>query len=119
MRHRITNFSFFEQNSFGDRGLYRELLAIFARTTPVMVSQMQDAILVGDLEQLGKIAHKLKSNVQSVGLDSVYAVLDEVEHGDLVQMNPAHFNNIMEFVYHNCHVAVLEVENELQLTENV
>ncbi|CAN5356590.1 hypothetical protein BH09BAC1_BH09BAC1_02110 [soil metagenome] len=113
MSKNIADFSFFRQNSFGDSILYKELLAIFVRTTPVMISQMQQAALDKDFEQLGKIAHKLKSNIQSIGLDRVYVLLDKVENSSLAQMDPLHLNKILNEVYDICKIAVAEVDKEL------
>lgn len=117
MSNRITDLSFFEQNSFGDKALYRELLSIFARTTPEMVSQMQQAFSNNDYDQLAKLAHKLKSNVKSVGLDRAYDCLSEVENLNPGSIDKEKIAGVLKEVYSYCAKAKEEVAAELEHTK--
>lgn len=113
MNTHITNLSFFKQNSFGDTVLYRELLSIFVKTTPEMVGQMQAALQNNNYDQLSKIAHKLKSNVQSVGLQHVYNVLEDIESNKFSGTADVRLKATLQTIEQECHNAVLEIKAEL------
>lgn len=114
MAKNITNLAFFKQNSFGDNLLYKELLEIFVKTTPEMVEQLQNAVKQNDLEQMGKIAHKLKSNVQSVGLNDVFLLLDDIESHKFDDLAHNNFQMALNTIVINCNIAVKEIAKEIE-----
>ncbi len=113
MTKNLTNLDFFKQNSFGDPILYKELLEIFEKTTPEMVGQLKIAAEQNNIGQLAKVAHKLKSNVQSVGLNEAYILLDKLENLDEITLNKGELDLLMSQIVKLCSVAVSEVKNEL------
>ncbi len=117
MKDRITDLSFFKQNSFGDMGIYHELLEIFVKTTPPMLEQMREAIASNNRAALAQVAHKLKSNVQSVGLNNVYTLLGELETNNGTK-NQEHLQKTFGSVLHFCQMAVAEVQAELEKETN-
>lgn len=113
MNGSIIDLAFFEQNSFGDPNLYRELLEIFVKTTPEMLYQIKAAAAENNHEQLAKVAHKLKSNTQTVGLNDIYASLDKLENIGQAPLNKTNIESLVENIYTQCTFAVAEVQKEL------
>lgn len=113
MDNRLTDFSFFKQNSFGDNELYKELVSIFMRTTPEMVGQLLGAFAEKDFDVMAKVAHKLKSNVQSVGLGQTHQILDRLENTSWGPHNERELQSYLHEVEHSCTIAVAEAEKEL------
>ena len=78
-----------------------------------MVSQLKAAAKQKDYAELKRIAHKLKSNVQSVGLTDVYAWLDKIESDWFSGVNDEKLQKALDDVFQKCEIAVAEVETEL------
>lgn len=112
MSKNLTDLAFFKQNSFGDPSLYKELLEIFVKTTPEMVAQIKTAAESNDMDQLAKVAHKLKSNIQSVGLDEVYLHLDKLEQIEQQPINKYEIDLLLNEISNQCGIAVSEVQME-------
>lgn len=109
------DLSFFKQNSFGEVSLYKELLEIFVKTTPEMLAQIKQMAEQNDFVMVGKIAHKLKSNVQSVGLRNIYDLLDDIEAMKYSSKDDANFQSALYTITECCNIAVLKVEREVKL----
>ncbi len=112
------NLSFFKQNSFGEVSLYRELLEIFLKTTPEMLAHLKQMAEQNDFTTVGKIAHKLKSNVQSVELNNIYDLLDDFEAQKYSNKDDANFQSALYNIIECCNIAVLKVEEEMKLLQN-
>jgi HPt (histidine-containing phosphotransfer) domain-containing protein len=109
------DLNFLKQNSFGDVSLYKELLEIFVKSTPEMLVQIKNAAEQNDFVLVGKVAHKLKSNVQSVGLSNIYELLDNLEALKHNSNIDADFRAALSAINECCNIAVLEIEEELKL----
>lgn len=114
MANNITDLAFFKQNSFGDPVLYKELLDIFVKTTPEMLEQIKVTADAGNFIQLSKVAHKLKSNVQSVGLNEVYRMLDQLEYIETTPISIDELDGLVLKIVQLCNIAVSEVKTELK-----
>ncbi|MFP4091691.1 MAG: PAS domain S-box protein [Cyclobacteriaceae bacterium] len=63
----------------GDTAFMSEIIASFIRDMPSCMEQMRDCLQARDLDALGKVAHKIKSSVQFVGLKATYEQVVEIE----------------------------------------
>ncbi len=59
--------------------LVARVLGIYLGEAPRLLEQIQDAVVNGDLEQLGRAAHALKSSSAHIGANSVAALARELE----------------------------------------
>ena len=109
------DLSFLKQNSFGNVSLYKELLEIFVKSTPEMLVQIKNAAEQNDFVLVGKVAHKLKSNVQSVGLSNIYDLLDNLETLKYNSNSDANFRAALSAINECCNIAVLKIEEEVKL----
>jgi HPt (histidine-containing phosphotransfer) domain-containing protein len=56
-----------------------ELIDVFLKDSPELITQMQTGLLAGDVESVRRAAHSLKSNSASFGADRLAAVARELE----------------------------------------
>lgn len=61
--------------TFGDRGLEREVLALFTRQAGLLLARMHD----GDASVIAPLAHTLKGSAASIGAKAVVAAAAAVE----------------------------------------
>ncbi len=57
--------------SGGDESFIKKMVLLFVETVPPSVRDMQAAVAAEEWEQVGKLAHKLKSTVDSMGIVSL------------------------------------------------
>lgn len=54
--------------SGGDESFIKKMVLLFVETVPPSIKDMQAAVATEEWEQVGKLAHKLKSTVDSMGI---------------------------------------------------
>jgi len=57
--------------SGGDEGFIKKMVLLFVETVPPSVTDLKLAVEKEEWEQVGKLAHKLKSTVDSMGIVSL------------------------------------------------
>ena len=63
----------------GDRGLLKEIVALFRADAPGWLGELADALAAGDSVRLRRIAHTLKNSAGYFGAGSTYALALELE----------------------------------------
>jgi PAS domain S-box-containing protein len=63
----------------GDRGLLKEIVALFRAGAPGWLGELADALAAGDAARLRRIAHTLKNSAGYFGAGSTYALALELE----------------------------------------
>ena len=79
MTDKHVNLKFLEENTQGDPALMAELIEIFLNTTPPMLLEIEEFYRLHDWSSLRKVAHKLKSNLNTLGIDELSAPIMKVE----------------------------------------
>jgi HPt (histidine-containing phosphotransfer) domain-containing protein len=65
--------------SGGDDAFIKKMIRLFIQTVPQNVQELVDATANGNWEQVAKMAHKLKSTIDSMGIRSIHDVIRTVE----------------------------------------
>ena len=65
--------------SGGDDAFIKKMIRLFIQTVPQNVQELVDASASGNWEQVAKMAHKLKSTIDSMGIRSIHDVIRTVE----------------------------------------
>jgi CheY-like chemotaxis protein len=65
--------------SAGDTEFIKKMIRLFIQTVPQNVQELVDATAAGNWEQVSKMAHKLKSTVDSMGIRSIHDQIRSVE----------------------------------------
>jgi len=84
---RLYDLSIVQSVSGGDKAFIKKMILLFMETVPANVAELSSALEVGNWEQVGKMAHKLKSTVDSMGIKSIHDDIRAVETNAKQQMN--------------------------------
>ena len=57
--------------SGGDEGFIKKMVLLFVETTPPTLGELQQALTAQQWERVGKLAHKLKSTIDSMGITAL------------------------------------------------
>jgi CheY-like chemotaxis protein len=87
---RLYDLSIVQSVSGGDKAFIKKMILLFMETVPANVAELTQSLKAENWEQVGKMAHKLKSTVDSMGIRSI--------HGDIraVEMNAKQKTNLSE-----------------------
>ena len=109
------DLNFLKENTQDDPVLMAELIAIFLETTPAMIEEMERSYMAKDWNSLRKVAHKLKSNLYTLGIEELSQPIVKVERfaGEMVHIEEIGF--IVEKIRRITHFASKELELELEM----
>lgn len=68
-----------EELAGGDQEFVKSMVETFLEHTPGQLQELLDAYEKGDLEQVGKIAHKIKPNMDLFGIADLTQTIRDVE----------------------------------------
>ena len=77
--HDIYDLSLIRSVSGGDPAFIKKMILLFIETVPQNVKELVDATGAKNWEQVSKMAHKLKSTVDSMGIKSIHADIRKIE----------------------------------------
>jgi CheY-like chemotaxis protein/HPt (histidine-containing phosphotransfer) domain-containing protein len=75
----LYDLSMIQSVSGGDDAFIKKMIRLFIQTVPQNVQELVDATNNGNWEQVSKMAHKLKSTIDSMGIRSVHDVIRTIE----------------------------------------
>ncbi len=78
-RSKLYNLSMIESVSGGDKEFIKKMILLFIDTVPKDAAQMQQESALQNWIQVGKIAHKLKSTIDSMAIKSIQQDIRTVE----------------------------------------
>ncbi len=64
----------------GDEGFVKRMLQLFLDTVPPSLQEMQVETVKEDWEQVGKLAHKMKSTIDSMSIASLKEIIRQIEN---------------------------------------
>ena len=76
---KLYDLSMVQSVSGGDNGFIKKMIHLFIETVPQNVEELTKALITENWEHLGKMAHKLKSTVDSMGIKSIHSDIRTVE----------------------------------------
>ncbi len=89
----------------GDEGFVKRMLQLFLDTMPLTLQEMQKETVLQNWVQVGKLAHKLKSTIDSMGISSLKDTIRQIEQngkkGEYTEQLPVQVN-LVESVMHSC-----------------
>jgi CheY-like chemotaxis protein/HPt (histidine-containing phosphotransfer) domain-containing protein len=75
----LYDLSMIQTMSGGDEGFLKKMIKLFIETVPQNVKELTTAVETRNWEQTAKMAHKLKSTVDSMGIKSIHSDIRLVE----------------------------------------
>ena len=101
----LYDLSMIQSMSGGDEGFLKKMIRLFIETVPQNVKELTAAVSAENWEQTSKMAHKLKSTVDSMGIKSIRDDIRLVESNAKQQKNLTEIPNLVqniEAVIHDC-----------------
>jgi CheY-like chemotaxis protein/HPt (histidine-containing phosphotransfer) domain-containing protein len=101
----LYDLSMIQSMSGGDEGFLKKMIRLFIETVPQNVKELTAAVSAENWEQTSKMAHKLKSTVDSMGIKSIRDDIRLVESNAKQQKDLAEIPNLVhkiEAVIHDC-----------------
>lgn len=83
----------------------KQMLLMFVNLTPEVINEMKDSAIQKDWNQVGNLAHKIKSSLRLLGMDSLVAIAIEIEREGHQQIN---VDNLAQKI-NNFSIKVLEI----------
>jgi len=79
MGYRYINTEYLEMVTGSDRSITEEIIGIFRQQIEEFSEKMKDLYEAGSYSELGQLAHKAKSSVAIMGMDSLAGLLKKME----------------------------------------
>jgi len=76
---KLYDLSIVQSVSGGDKAFIRKMILLFIETVPQNLTDLSTALRTENWEQVGKMAHKLKATVDSMGIKSIHSDIRIVE----------------------------------------
>ncbi|WP_421920020.1 Hpt domain-containing protein [Marinifilum sp.] len=76
----LTNLSYLKEMSGNDNSIIEEMIGIFIEQIPEFIQDLTVNFESKNWEGLGAVAHKAKSSVRTMGMDSIGDCLEQLEH---------------------------------------
>jgi HPt (histidine-containing phosphotransfer) domain-containing protein len=77
---KLYDLSMISSISGGDAAFMKKMILLFNETVPANVRELVEATKTGNWAQVSKMAHKLKSTIDSMGIRSIHDEIRQVEH---------------------------------------
>ncbi|WP_372754140.1 Hpt domain-containing protein [Labilibaculum sp.] len=77
---KITDLSYLKEMSGNDNGIIVEMIDIFLEQIPEFENEISSHYKARDWQELGAIAHKAKSSVRTLGMETTGKCLEQLEH---------------------------------------
>ena len=99
------DLSFIKEISDGDQDFINEVLHTFLNEMPKDIAQMNQAVRDQDVVMIGRMAHKTKSTLQTLGLFELKELALKIEQlTKVVPIDTAVFSLAKKFMGHIAHV---------------
>jgi HPt (histidine-containing phosphotransfer) domain-containing protein len=76
---KLYDLTMIQSVSGGDEEFIKKMIALFIETVPHNIHEMVDAVNNKNWDQAGKMAHKLKSTIDSMGIKSIRDDIRKIE----------------------------------------
>lgn len=103
-----------QEMSRGDQMFVENMLKLFINNTPKSIELMEAAIESKDVEQIKKLAHKLKPSLINLGMQTLHTNIRNIEYFELTELNNAEFYTLCVNSCHDLREMVMTIKtNEL------
>lgn len=107
------NLEYLNEIALGNLEFKKEMLQTFMQKSPQSIHQMEQALQQEDFEQVGKIAHQLKTSFSFVGMESSVELCKKMQEMGLKNMDIHLLPECLIILKNNLHLGLKEIENEL------
>ena len=107
---RFINTEYLEMVTGNDPDLKKDLVSIFREQVIEFYTEMQNLLSQGKYKELGLLAHKAKSSVATMGMDSLAEMLKTIELNAKDGLNTSEYSSYVERFGSDTRSALAELE---------
>jgi PAS domain S-box-containing protein len=101
--------------SGGDEVFIKKMVHLFIETVPPGVADLQDALQKQEWQRIGKVAHKLKSTIDSMGISALRDDIRQIENNGRHQKDTALLPPVVDRVAHTIHLCIQQLKTDFPL----
>ncbi len=99
----------------GDEDFILSVIAVFLEEVPADLHDLEAALGAAHYEQIYKLAHKIKPNVDLLGMERARATALEIETQGKNEGNLSHIREIFPTLKSDVEQAIAELRNDFEL----
>ena len=99
----------------GDQEFLKTMAKMFVDTMPQSITEIQEAVAEENWEAVGKHAHKMKSTIDSMGINSLKDDIRAVEMNGKSKTNPDTIRSLVEKAALVLNECVAQIKNDYAL----
>jgi signal transduction histidine kinase/CheY-like chemotaxis protein/HPt (histidine-containing phosphotransfer) domain-containing protein len=110
---RLYDLSMVRSVSGGDENFIKKMVALFIETVPQNLGELTKALELENWEQVGKMAHKLKSTIDSMGIKSIRQEIRAVEANSKQKISLQEIPSLVENIAYIIHQCIEQLQAEI------
>ncbi len=99
----------------GDNDFINSVISVFLEEVPQDLESLEKALEAGNYEQVYQLAHKIKPNVDLLGMEQTRAAALEIETLGKSEANMAQIQNVFPVLKKDIEQVVAELKNDFNL----
>lgn len=99
----------------GDQDFINSVISVFLEEVPEDLEALEKALQENNYEQVYKMAHKIKPNVDLLGMEQTRAVALEIETLGKSEANMADIEKVFPILKTDIHQVIGELKNDFDL----
>lgn len=99
----------------GDNDFINSVISVFLEEVPQDLEGLEKALETGNYEQVYQLAHKIKPNVDLLGMEQTRAAALEIETLGKSEANMAQIQNVFPVLKKDIEQVVAELKNDFNL----
>ncbi len=99
----------------GDQDFINSVISVFLEEVPLDLERLEDALEKEDYEQVYQLAHKIKPNVDLLGMEQTRAAALEIETLGKNEANMAEIKKVFPSLKKDIFQVVSELKNDFNL----
>jgi HPt (histidine-containing phosphotransfer) domain-containing protein len=99
----------------GDEGFLTKMVKLFLETVPPALTDLKETVSSGQWDRVSKIAHKLKSTIDSMGIDSLKDDIRTIEANAKSQQETAGIPVLVDKVYNVVQQCIIQLKNDFSI----
>jgi HPt (histidine-containing phosphotransfer) domain-containing protein len=101
--------------SGGDEAFIKKMIELFVETVPPSLVELQDAVEQQQWDKVSKVAHKLKSTIDSMGISSLKDEIRTIEANGKQQQNVDVIPVLVQKVNEVVNVCIVQLKADFSL----
>jgi HPt (histidine-containing phosphotransfer) domain-containing protein len=111
----IYNLDKIEEMAEGDQEFVHSVISVFLDEVPLDLKELEEAIGASNYDQVYKLAHKIKPNVDLLGMEQTRAIALEIETLGKSEANMDRIRERFPILKKDVHQVIGELRNDFDL----